>query len=236
MPLNPLFPISNGASHGEIPGNLSHSNKPSLTKVSAIDVQDEEGEVYHQLVSFNISLTVKTFSAAKKLSRGISRTAENDGVISQIRNELSASLAEVDESSGSSTQLQTAHALETNDCTFSLPDLSNQSGNFDLNFEPSELTTVGSSIPDEFRAFLENELIDTSMNISLQEAARLNWWTCLGEGCERLWPLSTTGDGNCLLHAASLGKAKVEKDENLLRLSFFFYFSLQGCGGSTTGS
>jgi hypothetical protein len=58
---------------------------------------------------------------------------------------------------------------------------------------------------DEFRAFLENELIDTSMAVSLQEAVRLNWWTCLGEGCEKLWPLSTTGDGNCLLHAASLG-------------------------------
>ncbi len=58
---------------------------------------------------------------------------------------------------------------------------------------------------DEFRGFLENELIDTSMAISLSETARLNWWTCLGEGCEKLWPLSTTGDGNCLLHAASLG-------------------------------
>ena len=23
--------------------------------------------------------------------------------------------------------------------------------------------------------------------------------------CPRLWPLATTGDGNCLLHAASLG-------------------------------
>lgn len=44
------------------------------------------------------------------------------------------------------------------------------------------------------------------MSISLQEAARLNWWTCLEGGCEKLWPLSTTGDGNCLLHAASLGK------------------------------
>lgn len=62
------------------------------------------------------------------------------------------------------------------------------------------------SFADEFRGFLENELIDTSMSVSLQEAARLNWWTCLGEGCERLWPLSTTGDGNCLLHAASLGR------------------------------
>jgi len=59
---------------------------------------------------------------------------------------------------------------------------------------------------DEFRQFLENELIDTSMSVSLQEASRLNWWTCLEEGCEKLWPLSTTGDGNCLLHAASLGK------------------------------
>lgn len=61
---------------------------------------------------------------------------------------------------------------------------------------------------DEFRAFLENELIDTSMSISLHEASRLNWWSSLeAEGCEILWPLSTTGDGNCLLHAASLGNS-----------------------------
>lgn len=29
--------------------------------------------------------------------------------------------------------------------------------------------------------------------------------------CKRLLPLATTGDGNCLLHAASLGKLRGEK-------------------------
>ena len=40
--------------------------------------------------------------------------------------------------------------------------------------------------------------------ISLEQTGRLNWWADTGT-CQRLWPLATTGDGNCLLHAASLG-------------------------------
>ncbi|VDP03408.1 unnamed protein product [Soboliphyme baturini] len=32
----------------------------------------------------------------------------------------------------------------------------------------------------------------------------LNWWSKECD-CQKLWPLSTSGDGNCLLHAASLG-------------------------------
>jgi len=35
-------------------------------------------------------------------------------------------------------------------------------------------------------------------------AGRLNWWTDMGT-CRKLFPLSTVGDGNCLLHAVSLG-------------------------------
>lgn len=37
-------------------------------------------------------------------------------------------------------------------------------------------------------------------------AGRLNWWANVDPSCQRLLPLATTGDGNCLLHAASLGK------------------------------
>jgi len=137
-------------------GNLNQ--KPSLMKYPAVDVNNE----------------------GKKLTRGISRTAENAGIISQVRNEM---LIDVDEANSQpNCQINT---LETNDCTFTLPDLS--------------------TLSDEFRGFLENELIDRSMSLSLHDASRLNWWTSLGEGCEKLWPLSTTGDGNCLLHAASLG-------------------------------
>lgn len=37
---------------------------------------------------------------------------------------------------------------------------------------------------------------------------RLNWWSAVCTSCKRLLPLATTGDGNCLLHAASLGKLR----------------------------
>jgi len=33
----------------------------------------------------------------------------------------------------------------------------------------------------------------------------LNWWADIEIG-PRLYPLQTSGDGNCLLHAASLGQ------------------------------
>ena len=57
---------------------------------------------------------------------------------------------------------------------------------------------------DDFRQFLEKDLIEMSSLVSLEQAGRLNWWSDNG-ACQRLWPLATTGDGNCLLHAASLG-------------------------------
>ncbi|KAF3817960.1 hypothetical protein GH733_014832 [Mirounga leonina] len=36
----------------------------------------------------------------------------------------------------------------------------------------------------------------------------MNWWSTVCTSCKRLLPLATTGDGNCLLHAASLGKLR----------------------------
>lgn len=58
-------------------------------------------------------------------------------------------------------------------------------------------------LSDEFRQFLEKDLMAVSTQQSLEQTRRLNWWTTV---CQRLWPLSTSGDGNCLLHAASLGQ------------------------------
>ncbi|KAL7289700.1 hypothetical protein TKK_0016423 [Trichogramma kaykai] len=72
---------------------------------------------------------------------------------------------------------------DTLEFTFSLPDLS--------------------IYPDDFREFLEKDLIERGCLVSLEAAGRLNWW-CGGKH-RVLWPLATTGDGNCLLHAASLG-------------------------------
>ncbi|XP_033341961.1 OTU domain-containing protein 7B [Megalopta genalis] len=77
-------------------------------------------------------------------------------------------------------------SLDTPEFTFSLPDL-----------------TV---YPDSFRQFLEKDLIEGGCLTSLEAAGRLNWWCGGKNGSNRvLWPLATSGDGNCLLHAASLG-------------------------------
>ncbi|EAA07142.4 AGAP010345-PA, partial [Anopheles gambiae str. PEST] len=54
-----------------------------------------------------------------------------------------------------------------------------------------------------FSKFLEKDLIENSTLNSLEATNRLNWWYESG-ACRKLWPLATTGDGNCLLHAASL--------------------------------
>ncbi|XP_032664033.1 OTU domain-containing protein 7B-like isoform X2 [Odontomachus brunneus] len=82
------------------------------------------------------------------------------------------------------SQLTSLGVLDTPEYTFSLPDLS--------------------VYPDSFRKFLEKDLIENGCLSSLEAAGRLNWWYKNGSN-RILWPLATTGDGNCLLHAASLG-------------------------------
>lgn len=117
----------------------------------------------------------------KKLERGISRATENVNLVSRARQEF-----EMDFHSAHHCHEQNAKNLnfiDTPDYTFTLPDLSKYS--------------------DEFRKFLEKDLIESSTLSSLEATNRLNWWYDSGV-CRKLWPLATTGDGNCLLHAASL--------------------------------
>ncbi|KAK7481333.1 hypothetical protein BaRGS_00027413 [Batillaria attramentaria] len=76
------------------------------------------------------------------------------------------------------------------------------------------------SYPEDFRAFLEKELIETSTLISLEQAGRLNWWAEMGL-CQRLMPLATTGDGNCLLHAASLAMWGIHDRQLILRKALY---------------
>ncbi|KRX36039.1 OTU domain-containing protein 7B [Trichinella murrelli] len=84
----------------------------------------------------------------------------------------------------SNNAFRTLGHVETPSYTFTLPDLS--------------------VFPDDFRNYLEKDLIETSSLKSLESSGHLNWWAAEGE-CQKLWPLATNGDGNCLLHAASLG-------------------------------
>ncbi|KAB7495920.1 OTU domain-containing protein 7B [Armadillidium nasatum] len=118
----------------------------------------------------------------KKLSRGISRATDNVNIVSKARSEIAQGIWEALEN-GSSFK-NSPFFIETPVFTFTLPDL-----------------TI---YKDEFRQFLEKDLIEMSTLISLEGAGRLNWWAIIGAS-QRLWPLATSGDGNCLLHAASLG-------------------------------
>ncbi|KAJ6636332.1 OTU domain-containing protein 7B [Pseudolycoriella hygida] len=114
----------------------------------------------------------------KKLYRGISKATENVNLVSRARSAI-----EMDFHANCVKQLENFDVVDTPDFTFTLPDISIYS--------------------DDFRRFLEKDLIECSTLNSLESAQRLNWWADCGF-CRRLWPLATSGDGNCLLHAASL--------------------------------
>ncbi|KAG0719368.1 OTU domain-containing protein 7B [Chionoecetes opilio] len=124
------------------------------------------------------AVDLEEYDYYKKLSRGISKATDNVNLVSKARSEFAQEIWQAIDAS------RTPIFIETPVFTFTLPDLSIYS--------------------DEFRMFLERDLIETSTLVSLEGAGRLNWWALVGAS-QRLWPLATTGDGNCLLHAASLG-------------------------------
>lgn len=127
------------------------------------------------VVSFKHSHTL----VDKKLHRGISRaTEDNVDLVSRARTEIA-----MDFHTNCYKQPDIVQNIDSPDYTFTLPDI-----------------TIYS---DDFRRFLEKDLIETSTLASLESTQRLNWWADTGH-CRKLWPLSTSGDGNCLLHAASL--------------------------------
>ncbi|XP_028026025.1 OTU domain-containing protein 7B-like [Bombyx mandarina] len=104
----------------------------------------------------------------RKLSRGISRATDNEGLVWALRNNTDPE----------PSTLSSDHILL-------LPDI-----------------TV---YPPDFRTFLEKDLLETATLVTLETANILNWW-CHGRvpGAPQLLPLATSGDGNCLPHAASL--------------------------------
>lgn len=120
----------------------------------------------------------------KRLLRGISRATDNVTLVCKVRHELAGELIDDPYDDSSSGDLSN---LDLPKSTFTLPDLSLYS-------------------PD-FRHFLERDLIEQSTLSSLRAAKRLNWWHDRLDRpiAQPLYPLATTGDGNCLLHAASLG-------------------------------
>ncbi|KAG5848927.1 OTU domain-containing protein 7A-like [Anguilla anguilla] len=92
---------------------------------------------------------------------------------------------------------------------------------------PLEMPIYTFQLPDlsvyseDFRSFIEKDLIEQSTMTALEQAGRLNWWSTMCTSCKRLLPLATTGDGNCLLHAASLGMWGFHDRDLVLRKSLY---------------
>ncbi|CAF5165323.1 unnamed protein product, partial [Rotaria sp. Silwood1] len=59
-------------------------------------------------------------------------------------------------------------------------------------------------LPEDIRIRVMDNLVDIPTMVSLEETKRLNWWVNKKLPCTKLYPLVTSGDGNCLLHATSL--------------------------------
>ncbi|XP_067829530.1 OTU domain-containing protein 7A [Heptranchias perlo] len=92
---------------------------------------------------------------------------------------------------------------------------------------PLEMPIYTFQLPDlnvyseDFRSFIERDLIEQSTMVALEQAGRLNWWSVVCSSCKRLLPLATTGDGNCLLHAASLGMWGFHDRDLMLRKALY---------------
>ncbi|XP_060709581.1 OTU domain-containing protein 7A [Hemiscyllium ocellatum] len=92
---------------------------------------------------------------------------------------------------------------------------------------PLEMPIYTFQLPDlnvyseDFRSFIERDLIEQSTMVALEQAGRLNWWSVVCSSCKRLLPLATTGDGNCLLHAASLGMWGFHDRDLILRKALY---------------
>ncbi|XP_068699124.1 tumor necrosis factor alpha-induced protein 3-like isoform X1 [Montipora foliosa] len=73
------------------------------------------------------------------------------------------------------------------------------------------------SLEDEFRKFVFSFLVDGHILRELETARRLNWCSSL---C-RMVTVNTLGDGNCLMHAASIGMWAVNDRYQTLRKTVY---------------
>ncbi|XP_028411374.1 uncharacterized protein LOC114533938 [Dendronephthya gigantea] len=88
-----------------------------------------------------------------------------------------------------------------------------------------------SQFDQELVDFIMKDLIENSTLKALEESGHLNWWV-KGSSLQRLYPLLTLGDGNCLLHAASLGIWGIH--DRLLNLRQAVYHTLSSNLAETT--
>ncbi|XP_064627172.1 tumor necrosis factor alpha-induced protein 3-like [Lineus longissimus] len=66
----------------------------------------------------------------------------------------------------------------------------------------------------EYMRYFMNQVLDNNVDFELCDAKIINWWTPF---LKKLFPFTTTGDGNCLLHAVSLAMWGCNDNSHFLR-------------------
>jgi len=133
------------------------------------------------------------------LTRGFSRVHANQEILNETRAQIETNLGNNNNNSTNKQQQSIKQQslssrkslLNNNELTcysFMLPNLNKFNSDYKL------------------KEYLQNELIEVPAQFNLTESGHLNWWTQQQweNVCRPLYPMVTSGDGNCLLHAASL--------------------------------
>ena len=97
------------------------------------------------------------------------------------------------------------------DTSFTLPNLYELSEDLRIRVMDNLIDTPTMTALEETSILLRIYNYEISFGILLF-VGRLNWWIDKQLPCPKLYPLITSGDGNCLLHAASLGKNLLERN------------------------
>ena len=139
------------------------------------------------------------------MSRGFSKVQANEEILNETRTKIDLNISK-----------------KFNEFNQDLDD--NNSNEF-INHE-IEYTSYSFMLPNlnkfddyRFKEFLQNDFIEYPTQYNLNESGHLNWWTQDDwEHVNRpLYPMATSGDGNCLLHAASLAMWGVHDRHLVLR-------------------
>lgn len=148
-----------------------------ITAVTTSSKQQQQSS--QKLVEYPPGSNHYTLPKNLLLTRGFSKVQANEEILNETRNQIENNLKRSKDDS-------TMHINDLSDYSFMLPDLTKYT--------------------DEFKDFLQQDLIEIAALVSLTEAGHLNWWCSNAwDGATRmLQPMVTSGDGNCLLHAASL--------------------------------
>lgn len=159
--------------------NSSQTYENDLNEDVFEDQTITNSQLNHSSSDIKLRRTNQDSSNYPVLHRALSTVSANQTLVHNQRNVLAKNFRRI----SVNDEIVTIDHMDA-DASFLLPNL------FDL--------------PEEIRTRVMDSLVDLPTMQTLEETKRLNWWDNKKLPCPKLYPLLTSGDGNCLLHATSL--------------------------------